>query len=255
MAHIYAYSLGQRDESLQAGFWRRLRFFWSEERVRSWAQAVLGPAGTEIPQNLITLSPTLHKLWGLSRFALKPMELSSDMKTLRVQFFWLPRNTFMKDHKTLTVTDPPSWVNHDDASPLNCKLFNSRTEKKICSGDVITFETKNPITHPLPSWELLDMQWVLHRVVALSGAAEASEEDLDFDDESSLEEGGGQEEEAMELSEDETSSAQAGENQPFSASRQMFGSRTSTEKNQEGEKGGVRESSPLALGSRQTNIR
>ena len=29
------------------------------------------------------------------------------------------------------------------------------------------------------------MQWVLHRVVALSGAAEASEEDLYSDDESS----------------------------------------------------------------------
>lgn len=30
------------------------------------------------------------------------------------------------------------------------------------------------------------MQWVLHRVVALSGAAEATEEDLDSDDESSF---------------------------------------------------------------------
>lgn len=92
----------------------------------------------------------------------------------------------MKDRKYVAITDIPSWVNHHDASPLGCKLFNCLTEQKICSGDVITMRTEDPISHPLPSWDLLDMQWVLHRVVALSGAGEASEEDLDSDDESSL---------------------------------------------------------------------
>ena len=79
----------------------------------------------------------------------------------------------------MAITDLLSWTNHHDASPVDCKLFNCLTEKKICSGDVITIRTEDPINHPLPSWDLLDMQWVLHSLVALSGAAEASEDDLD----------------------------------------------------------------------------
>ena len=185
VAHIYPYNIRHREESLQYHFWMRLQFFWSEERVNAWARAVYVPDGTETPTNLITLTSTVHKLWESSRFALKSLDLSPDMKTLRVQFFWLPVNSFVKDSQYVAMTDYPSWTNHHDASPLNCKLFNCLTEKKICSGDTITIRTEDPVTHPLPSWDLLDMQWVLHKVVALSGAAEASEEDLYSDDESS----------------------------------------------------------------------
>lgn len=178
--------------------------FWSEERVNAWARAVYGPDGTETPANLITLSSTVHKLWELSRFALKPLDFSSDMKTLRVQFFWLPVNSFIRDREYVAITDPPpyNWVNHHDVSSLDCKLFSCPTEKKICSGDMITIRTEDPINNPLPSWDLLDMQWVLHRVVALSGAAEATEGDLDSDDESSLGYDGEWEEETTKVSED-----------------------------------------------------
>ena len=179
VAHIYPYNLRHGEESLQYHFWMRLCMFWPEERVNAWARAVYGPNGTETPTNFITLPSTVHKLWELSRFALKPVDLSSDMKTLRVQFFWLPVNSFVKDREYVAITDLPSWTNHHDASPVDCKLFNCLTEKKICSGDVITIRTEDPINHPLPSWDLLDMQWVLHSLVALSGAAEASEDDLD----------------------------------------------------------------------------
>ena len=179
VAHIYPYNLGHGKESLQYHFWMRLCMFWPEERVNAWARAVYGPNGTETPTNFITLSSTVHKLWELSRFALKPVDLSSDMKTLRVQFFWLPVNSFVKDREYVAITDLPSWTNHHDASPVDCKLFNCLTEKKICWGDVITIRTEDPINHPLPSWDLLDMQWVLQSLVALSGAAEASEDDLD----------------------------------------------------------------------------
>jgi hypothetical protein len=42
----------------------------------------------------------------------------------------------------------------------------------IHSGDTFTLTTDDPESHPLPSLELLDMQWVLQRLVAMCGAAE-----------------------------------------------------------------------------------
>ena len=43
--------------------------------------------------------------------------------------------------------------------------------REIESGEIFELTTNNPETHPLPSWELLEMQWFLQRVVAMSGAA------------------------------------------------------------------------------------
>ena len=80
------------------------------------------------------------------------------------------------------------------------KLYDVRTDKKICSGDEIFLETNDPERLPLPDWRLLDMQWILHRVAAMSGAAEprdgfdedddddwevalGNEEDLEMEDE------------------------------------------------------------------------
>ncbi|KAJ5211010.1 hypothetical protein N7472_001149 [Penicillium cf. griseofulvum] len=39
------------------------------------------------------------------------------------------------------------------------------------SGDLVIFQTKDPENLPLPSWDLLQMQRILHRIGALSGAA------------------------------------------------------------------------------------
>lgn len=81
VAHIYPYNLRHREESLQYHFWMRLQFIWSDERVSAWARAVYGLNGTETLTNLLTLSSTVHKLWELSRFALKPLDLSADMNS------------------------------------------------------------------------------------------------------------------------------------------------------------------------------
>jgi hypothetical protein len=43
--------------------------------------------------------------------------------------------------------------------------------RRIYSGETFTFTTKDPKNLPLPSMELLEMQWLLQRLVAMSGAA------------------------------------------------------------------------------------
>jgi hypothetical protein len=43
----------------------------------------------------------------------------------------------------------------------------------LCSsGHIVTFITDDPVSKPLPSLALLEMQWVLTRVVAMSAGAE-----------------------------------------------------------------------------------
>jgi len=51
---------------------------------------------------------------------------------------------------------------------------------------MITITTENPDTNPLPSFELLQMQWILHRLVAISGAADVTDEELEDEDEASF---------------------------------------------------------------------
>ena len=51
------------------------------------------------------------------------------------------------------------------------------------SSDLVIFRTKDPENLPLPSWDLLHMQWILHRIGALSGAANVPMKPWDYDSE------------------------------------------------------------------------
>lgn len=64
--------------------------FLPEDRVNTWQRAVTSPSSTETPQNLIAMVTHAHPYWDKARFALKPLEISDDGKTLVVQFFWMP---------------------------------------------------------------------------------------------------------------------------------------------------------------------
>lgn len=50
------------------------------------------------------------------------------------------------------------------------------------SGDVFKLTTENPESHPLPNWDILDMQWFMQRLVAMSGAVGWPRSDLDDND-------------------------------------------------------------------------
>lgn len=67
-------------------------------------------------------------------------------------------------------------------SSLNAKLWNCETDKPIYSGELVTLTTRDPVAMPLPSFELLEMQWMLNRIAALSGAADVTDEQLEDED-------------------------------------------------------------------------
>jgi HNH endonuclease len=159
-------------------FWDTLRIFWSKERVDAWYNAIFSnPAKTEVCQNLLSLSPNAHAYWERAYFALKPMRISDDKKRLDIQFFWLSSNPHVPG---VTILQAPS-LSAPDHGPNLARLFNHETITQICSGDEISLETDDPVSRPLPNFRLLEMQWFLHRVTAMSGAAEPQDDYYDED--------------------------------------------------------------------------
>jgi hypothetical protein len=53
--------------------------------------------------------------------------------------------------------------------------------KKIKSGDCFKLHTNDPIQKPLPDFELLELQWFLHRIQGMAGAADMDQEEGNSD--------------------------------------------------------------------------
>ena len=188
MVHIIPRSLGKGEEGL-GHFWEALECYWSSEKVSAWKEQVLDPDGVETCSNLMCLLNMARRLWELAVFALKPLSLSEDKRQLEVQFYWLPMNRY---RQTMPVTAIPSPFPHNLSSTnaeYTTVLCNIVTDSTICSGDIFTFKTDDPVGHPLPSMQLLNMQWILTRVLALSGAAWVTEEEPFPDSDNEMEVG------------------------------------------------------------------
>jgi hypothetical protein len=108
--------------------------------------------------------------------------LSEDQKCLTVKFFWLRKGSRPSQ---VNLCDAPS-VEGRDQGPGRARLGNHETTDLIRSGDEIRLETEDPENLPLPSWELLEMQWFLNRVVAISGAADVEEGQIFLEQEQDL---------------------------------------------------------------------
>ncbi|KAL3480836.1 hypothetical protein BJX99DRAFT_254167 [Aspergillus californicus] len=178
VCHIYPFSLAAKMQSdSYQNFWDSLAFFWSEEQIRQWESKVLGPARTETLENVLCLAQTVHGLWGEGKFALKPISLSTDAKTLTVEFYWLDGYP----HELKLLDTPPCSPESKNSTRRGTRLIDCQTIRVIESGDRLEFTTKDPKSLPLPSMEILGLQWILNRLVALSGAADVLDDELDPD--------------------------------------------------------------------------
>lgn len=156
--------------------------FWSDERITSWEKAIF-PDGIYVDHayNLMCLSPSAHRYHSKGYFALKPIYLADDKKKLTLEFHWLSKGR--GDHVRLTQKP---CVESSRGGPVNSRLIDHDSVQLIQSGHRITMTTNDPVENPLPKWEIMEMQWFLNRIVAISGAAgvdsdytEDDEDDLD----------------------------------------------------------------------------
>lgn len=183
-ADIYPSTLGDPKSREVDLFWKALRWLCTKERVDAWRDAIFRDAdGTEIVENMICLSPSAHAMHVKGIFALEPLDTDSEGKWMTVRFWWLCFD-ITGDFALATVPQLPSDF---DGYAYNMGLHNIKTSRSIRSGDVVTLETNNPTTHPLPDTRLLEIQWLMNRVTAISGAAkpqhpeEGDDSDLDSD--------------------------------------------------------------------------
>jgi hypothetical protein len=193
MLHPPAESDKDRTSDAIPEIWDLLFLFWDEDRVMKWRNTIFSDAenpsvGVEGCFNLISLSHDAHDLWNQGLFALKPLKLSRDQKKLTVQFFWQVQGNYEIESQIDLLTEPTSSedlevaVNKSGERHWLTRLENDGLPPRmIRSGETFTFTTKDPKNLPLPSLELLEMQWVLQRLVGMSGAAGWPSLDM-FDD-------------------------------------------------------------------------
>jgi hypothetical protein len=188
VAHIYPYSMLNPSSARppEFDFWDTLKRFWSDDRIQKWRNAIFPDQnspdkGVETCSNLMCLSRDAHGCWAKGYFALKPIQLSDDKKCLEVEFHWMPQYRYSSNVDILT---PPKSSEGLDGRP-DIMLFHIPTKRPICSGDKISLKTDDPEMLPLPHFALLEMQWILQRVAAMSAAAEIYD-DFDNDDDDAM---------------------------------------------------------------------
>ncbi|OAT05655.1 hypothetical protein BDBG_02014 [Blastomyces gilchristii SLH14081] len=117
---------------------------------------------------------------------LPPKKLRNYLDSLRLSTAALP-----EDPSQEFTVEPPSFPANLGQGGRECvygerpniRLFNCEANELISSGQVITLTTEDPESLPLPDLKLLDLQWKLHRVLALVAAAGYNEdEDENYDD-------------------------------------------------------------------------
>lgn len=144
---------------------------------------------TEQVQNLITFNALVHTYWDDALCALRPISINTKKTSIEVAFHWLSApgkiTSTASDHIE-TMQDPlPHDINSFTESPgENICLIHGETRSIVRSGQIFTLRTDDPKSKPLQSMELLELQWILHRIAATRGAAEDDESEIDSDDDS-----------------------------------------------------------------------
>ncbi|OJJ85397.1 uncharacterized protein ASPGLDRAFT_81141 [Aspergillus glaucus CBS 516.65] len=163
-------------------FWEMLSHCVSKYKLNAWKKAVEQGGLAERCDNLLSMSPSVAAYWRDYLFALKPIELSEDSTSMKVQFFWLPAPPLDMEY----ITSRPDLPEDLGTPGDDIKLWDCRIERKIVSGHIITLVTDDPEERPLPSWYLLEMDWFLRRLSVLAGLMGYVDGELeDYEDDSS----------------------------------------------------------------------
>ncbi|PHH52115.1 hypothetical protein CFIMG_004136RA [Ceratocystis fimbriata CBS 114723] len=132
-------------------------------------QELFPAKNTDIVENLMCLTPTLHSFWGAGLFALEPVSTSSTSTTVR--FWWM--NDLLRQINTCLPR------------PVPCRphFFYSPSGLPILTGDILEFFSTPEI--PAPDYTLLKVQYLMQIMAVICGAAEP-DEDEDGDDEADV---------------------------------------------------------------------
>lgn len=125
-------------------------------------------------------------MWNDGFLAFRPLGYHDEMRKLDIQVFWQPNQGHrLNDRIPITkkaISSGGLALTSRFDGVLTRRIAVGDEAEFVKSGHIFTLRTHDPIDHPLPSKELLEMQWYLNRVVSLSGAAGTAEFEVDSDD-------------------------------------------------------------------------
>ena len=159
--------------------WSVLEMFWGVDGTAQCQEILFGPprltqsGGKTLInrlENLITLSPTAHYKWSRGKFALKHISGGSHEGTTKMvlELHWLP------EHPELDrLVRADEIVDNRSVQRIEGNaLFDVQTERALYSGYQVTLSTADATNLPLPDERLIVLQWLLARVLRMSGAGE-----------------------------------------------------------------------------------
>ncbi|EKV10773.1 hypothetical protein PDIG_55040 [Penicillium digitatum PHI26] len=184
-----AVSSGLRDDPLSPNIWRFADVFWGKDRAERWKKAVFNKPtqpGSLVNDcsNLICLRRDLRSAWSSGLFALRPVWISEKMTEMDIEFYWQPR----PDHKLcdkVDLTKEPISTKHLNSVDRLIVVVGKRgdpTYRAIESGYRFKMTTDDPVKRPLPSFDLLDMQWHFTRLIGLCAAGTFFDKNSEDDD-------------------------------------------------------------------------
>lgn len=142
--------------------------FWGEEsEMRSYLMKFDDAHFPKRVENLLCLNRQLQHWWYDARFALKP--LRKEGNKIIVQWHWLigtrlqPKQLIAKGDNLSSFVDPIGWGDDDEGV-----FAHHESGRNIETGHTFFIGGGNP--EHLPAFELLELQWFLARIAAISGS-------------------------------------------------------------------------------------
>lgn len=153
-------------------FWLDLRSWYDTHTVDRWKRrlfpSLYNPEPVETIQNYISLSPILRKYWEWGNFVLRPHPKRRHYykKEPKVQIFWLPSHGCYRNDK-ICIFKKPGQIRK--GTTVKLVGFESEELKDLKSGDWITLTTPDPVKLPLPSWDLLELRFIMTLFARFAG--------------------------------------------------------------------------------------
>lgn len=127
-------------------------------------------------ENYILLTAEAHVYWEELLFALEPLYLSNDRRTMLLKFYWLCPGKV--ENVQLSTAVLPEDTDEEFLVEPPSLSSDIAQEASIPPGQIITLTTEDPDAMPLPDPRILRLQWLLHRTLALAKAAGYQEEEV-----------------------------------------------------------------------------
>ncbi|KAK2015657.1 hypothetical protein LZ32DRAFT_616007 [Colletotrichum eremochloae] len=192
VAHIYPHASTPHAKACSRVS-KALQSLWGDGPIKEFMQQMNTDA-LDIPQNMMTLNCLIHFWLDNFKIALEPLEEISSKNELVLRIRHLKDSSLRPkrgqqsayEFGGLSIDADPKDYLRDILTPAGHKLEldarHAQTGHPIRDGHVFSIRTTDPVSHPLPSLRIIQVQYRMILMIRLAGAAEDQDDDEDGPD-------------------------------------------------------------------------